>query len=266
MEFTDQLGKTIRLAETPQRIVSLVPSQTELLYDLGLSDRVIGITKFCVHPDSWFRSKIRVGGTKNVDTKKAAELHPDLIIGNKEENSKSDIEALEEIAPVWMSDIYDLSDSLDMISRLGVICGVPERSADICNKISLEFEGLTPYHESLKVLYLIWRDPYMAAAGNTFIDSVITRNLGFENFLATEYRYPVIDPYDIEENPDLIFLSSEPYPFKEKHVEELKMLFPESRVYLVDGEYFSWYGSRLMKAPQYFRNLLDEIRKDNSEF
>ena len=118
------MNRTIRLGATPRRIVSLVPSQTELLYDLGLEERVVGITKFCIHPKEWYRSKVRIGGTKNVNFDKVKTLRPDLIIGNKEENFKEDIEALEEIAPVWMSDIFTLDDSLEMINQLGSVLNV----------------------------------------------------------------------------------------------------------------------------------------------
>ena len=101
-DFTDKLNRSITLFDKPLRIISLVPSQTELLYDLGLDEEVVGITKFCVHPDVWYRTKTRIGGTKTVNIEKVKSLSPTLIIANKEENTKSDIEALEKIAPVWI--------------------------------------------------------------------------------------------------------------------------------------------------------------------
>src|SRR5579872_378234 len=108
--FTDQLGRTITLDQPPVRIISLVPSQTELLYDLDAD--VVGITKFCVHPSAWFREKPRIGGTKNIHPDRIAALRPDLIIANKEENDRGQIEALAAQYPVWVSDIHNLTDAL----------------------------------------------------------------------------------------------------------------------------------------------------------
>jgi ABC-type Fe3+-hydroxamate transport system substrate-binding protein len=113
--YTDQLGRSIQLAAVPSRIISLVPSQTELLYSLGLDQQVVGITKFCVHPNTWFREKTRVGGTKTIKMDVIQQLQPDLIIANKEENVKEQIEELARHYPVWTSDINDLSDAFDMM-------------------------------------------------------------------------------------------------------------------------------------------------------
>src|SRR5690554_6144585 len=146
----DQLGNTIHLEKEPMRIISLVPSQTELLYHLGLGDRVIGITKFCIHPDEWFRTKERIGGTKDVNIEKVAQLSPDLIIGNKEENTKQDIEALRKIAPVWVTDIYDLSDSVEMITQISEICNVKQRGLEIANQIQINFNALVPFKKAPK--------------------------------------------------------------------------------------------------------------------
>ena len=119
MIFTDQLGRKLILEKIPQRIISLVPSQTELLFDLGLEEEVVGITKFCIHPDSWFHSKTRIGGTKQFDFEKIKSLQPDLIIGNKEENDKEQIEELMKNFTVWMSDIKTLADACKMICEIG---------------------------------------------------------------------------------------------------------------------------------------------------
>jgi ABC-type Fe3+-hydroxamate transport system substrate-binding protein len=258
IQVRDQLGDIIHLVKAPKRIVSLVPSQTELLYDLGLGDRVVGITKFCIHPDEWFRNKERIGGTKNVKIDKIRSLNPDLIIGNKEENTLEDIEKLRAIAPVWMSDIFTLKDAYDMIKGIGEVCNVPNKSQALINKIQHNFAQLKLTKQSKNVLYLIWKDPYMAAAENTFINHIITQQLGLENVLKGKKRYPVVEPKEIE-SPNLIFLSSEPYPFKEKHITELENTFPNATVVLVDGEFFTWYGSRLLNAPSYFDDLLNRL-------
>ncbi len=250
----DQLGTIHELSQTPRRIVSIVPSQTELLFDLGLTSEVVGITKFCIHPDEWFRTKTRVGGTKNVNIEKVRELSPDLIIGNKEENTLEDIEELREIAPVWMSDIYSLQDAIDMIKSIGDLCSREIEGLQLANRIENNFDELRPFEGSGEALYFIWKDPYMAAAKNTFIDHIMTKYLGLVNVLEEEERYPTVELNQIK-SPAYIFLSSEPYPFKESHVKELTKVFPDSKIVLVDGEYFTWYGSRLEGAPKYFTEL-----------
>ncbi len=119
MLFVDQLNNSIKLSNYPKRIVSLVPSQSELLWDLGLKDELVGITKFCIHPAEMFNSVTRVGGTKALDIEKIRSLHPDLIIGNKEENEKSQIELLSKEFNVWMSDINNLSEAIQAIELIG---------------------------------------------------------------------------------------------------------------------------------------------------
>ena len=262
IEFKDQMHQTIRLSEMPRRIVSLVPSQTELLYDLGLRDEVVGITKFCIYPDEWFREKKRVGGTKNISLAKLKSLNPDLIIGNKEENEKSNIEEIQADFPVWLSDIYTLDDAYEMIHQIGELVNREENAEELVKKIASEFEKLDDFIQSnqlkkrLKVSYFIWKDPYYVVGKNTFVDCMLEK-CGFENFNTIE-RYPEF-MFDETNLPDFIFLSSEPFPFKTKHVEELQKKYPSTKVIIVDGEMFSWYGSRLQYAPTYFIELLKII-------
>jgi ABC-type Fe3+-hydroxamate transport system substrate-binding protein len=244
------MNRTIRLEGIPRRIVSLVPSQTELLYELGLSDEVVGITKFCIYPKEWFESKNRVGGTKQVNFEKVLALKPDLIIGNKEENTQEDIEQLEKIAPVWMSDIVTFDDALDMIRTIGNLVGKSKEATEIRTEIETEFSHL-PVQSSKSVLYFIWKDPNYIVGKSTFIDAMLTK-AGFEN-LCKEERYPELKTY--EKQPDYIFLSSEPFPFNEDHAIEIKKQFPASKVLFVDGELFSWYGSRMKLFPNYIANL-----------
>lgn len=254
---TDQMQRTIEVPDVPKRIVSLVPSQTELLYALGLDEEVVGQTLFCIHPADKHQSKPRVGGTKKLKLDKIRELQPDLIIGNKEENERSQIEELEKEFPVWMSDIQQLSDALDMIKRVGDVTGKAAQALHISAAIQEQFQQLKLAVHPLHVLYLIWRNPFMAAANDTFIGSMISA-AGWENVLpAHRYnRYPQLTPADIAAlDPDVIFLSSEPYPFKEEHVQELKMICPGARLLLVDGELFSWYGNRLLHSVDYLKEL-----------
>lgn len=253
----DMLGRELLFDRVPKRIISVVPSQTELLYDLGLEDEVIAITKFCIHPENWFRTKERIGGTKNLDLDRIRELKPDLIIANKEENSKADIEELSDEFPVWVSDIYNLDDAQQMIQQLGNLLGKDHMAQAIARMIEKGFSSIKSLHKKQRALYLIWQNPWMSVNRDTFIHDMIQR-LGLENVTsAFASRYPQLSAEEIKTlNPQLVLLSSEPYPFKEKHISQLQALLPNSRIGLVDGEAFSWYGSRLVQSPPYFIELL----------
>jgi len=252
------MKREVEITQPVRRIVSIVPSQSELLADLGLRDSLAGITKFCVHPQSLKQEVQQIGGTKTLKIARILELKPDLVIGNKEENAQADIEELEKHIPVWMSDITDLESALEMIRCVGEITGTAEKSENMIAVIRNQFESLTTEfcsRKRLRTLYLIWRKPFMAAGKGTFIDDCLSR-CGLENCLS-ETRYPNADLSAVD--PEVILLSSEPYPFKEKHIEELQVLFPTAKILLADGEYFSWYGSRMLGAPDYFRELLSAI-------
>ncbi|HEY1023050.1 MAG TPA: helical backbone metal receptor, partial [Flavisolibacter sp.] len=257
--YTDQLSRTIELTARPTRIVSLVPSQTELLYDLGLESEVVGITKFCVHPQQWFREKTRIGGTKNINLEKLASLQPDLIIANKEENIKEQVEALAKQFPVWVSDVNTLTDACAMIKSIGAITRKTEAANTIAENIQNQFSHHQTPNPKLPIAYLIWKDPYMTVGGDTFIHHMLEA-AGFQNVFAQQERYPAITIDDLHKgNCQYILLSSEPYPFQQKHIDELAHQLPNTKILLVDGEMFSWYGSRLLKAPSYFRKLQQQI-------
>lgn len=283
---TDQLGHTVEIPFPPTRIISLVPSQTELLYDLGLDAEVVGITKFCVHPPEWRKTKTIIGGTKKFNFEVIDRLKPDLIIGNKEENYKEGIEALRQKYPVWMSDIVTPADAMNMMRSIGEITGRATQAEKLAGEIQHSLDGIKgwlrkpqppilepqppihdpqspkkiPLPEALEgngkmVLYLIWRNPWMGAASNTFIHEMLTL-AGFENCLMERERYPELSVTDLTTlNPDLIFLSSEPYPFSEKHIEEIQSQVPNAKILLVDGEMFSWYGSRMRYFASYLATL-----------
>jgi ABC-type Fe3+-hydroxamate transport system substrate-binding protein len=256
MEFVDQLNRTVTLTQTPSRIISLVPSQTELLVALGLRKNIVGITKFCVHPKDLRKEKTIVGGTKQVDFEKIKSLKPDIIICNKEENSEEIVLQLENVAPVWVSDITTISESIEMILQLGKIFEVDGRALEITANIKLKLEGFKEYvrdFPSKKVLYLIWKNPYMAAGKNTFIDELLQIN-NFENIIIKKNsRYPEVS-IELIKTAELVLLSTEPYPFKKVDANVLAEEL-NSEVKLVDGEFFSWYGSRLIKAFEYFKEL-----------
>ena len=256
--FTDQLGRTILLPSFPQRIISLVPSQTELLYALGLETDVAGITKFCVHPNSWFRSKPRIGGTKDVRFDAVHALQPDLIIANKEENDREQVEELSRHYPVWISDVRTLDDALQMITALGALTGKEQAAHTLVKGISAGFEALSP-GTSPKTAYFIWRKPWMVAGGDTFIQDMLQR-CGFDNLFRDQIRYPSIALETLAAaGCELVLLSSEPFPFRDKHIAEVREAMPRASIQLVDGELFSWYGSRLLEAPAYFRQLQDRV-------
>ena len=255
----DQLQRTIEINKIPKRIISIVPSQTELLFDLGLDKEVIGITKFCVHPAEWFKTKTRIGGTKKLDLDKIKQLHPDIIFANKEENSKEQIEELAKQFPVWISDVNSLDGALEMIEAIGTVTSKQQQAEKIKQQIKKNFSQLITPTSKSKACYLIWKDPYMTVGGDAFIHEMITR-AGFQNVFAQKSRYPQITIRDLQHmNCELLFLSSEPYPFKQKHLDEFQQLLPNKKILLVDGEMFSWYGSRLIKAPAYFQQLAQQI-------
>ena len=252
MEYLDQLKRRISLVNPPQRIISLVPSQTELLVDLGLEERIVGVTKFCVHPKGLRKRKAIVGGTKNYRKDVIDSLQPDLIIGNKEENEQSGIEELMDMYPVWMSDIYTLEDSFDMIGHLGKMLGAEEKADEIGRKLTIDFAS--PLPKKGTAVYLIWNDPIMVAGTDTFINEMLNF-AGFGNLIQAS-RYPQLTREELTDfNPEYLLLSSEPFPFKETHIQNFQSLLPMAKIRLVDGEIFSWYGSRLQQAKVYCESL-----------
>ncbi len=211
-EYTDQMGRNVSISEKPKRIVSLVPSQTELLFDLGLGEKIVGITKFCIHPGEQTKLKEKVGGTKTLNLEKIRNLAPDLIIGNLKENEKAQIEQLEKEHPVWMSDVNTLDEALWMIEQIAKITRT--KGSEFANPSILKKSFLpVPNLHGKKFAYFIWDGPNMVVGENTFIHSMIS-STGLQNAFANKSRYPSITSDDLAEaNPDYILLSTEPYPF-----------------------------------------------------
>lgn len=248
----------------PQRIVSLVPSQTELLFDLGLDEEVVGITRFCIHPADKVAGKTRIGGTKAIHLDQIDALQPDLIIANKEENTRADIEWLQARFPVHITDMATLPDALAMIRTVGRLVGKEAVANELADRIERGFAQRSwERADRPSVAYLIWQNPYMVAAADTFIDAILKVG-GFQNAFAGQSRYPVVSPEELQEaRPDLIFLSSEPYPFKPRHRAQLEAICPWARCLIVDGEVFSWYGSRLLRAPDYLDQLHQQLASES---
>lgn len=238
----------------PERIISLVPSITELLFSLGLNEEVVGITKFCVHPKEWFQFKVRIGGTKNLNIEKIKSLQPTLIIANKEENVKEQVEGLAKDFNVLLTDVNNYEEALQMIEQVGNAVGKGFEAKELISEIKNHFLQLKPVYKKTAT-YLIWQNPYMAVGGDTFISDMM-RRAGFENVFENRDRYPEISLEEIRKlNPKFVLLSSEPYPFKQKHADELRQQLPDSKIILVDGEMFSWYGSRMLLAAHYLKAI-----------
>lgn len=253
-EFIDQMQRRLVLAGPVRRIVSLVPSQTELLFDIGAGDRVVGVTDFCTEPREMPAHVVRIGGTKRFLLERIEALAPDLVIGNHEENYREGIEALAARFPVWMSDILTLDDALAMIRAVGELVEKRPRADTLADRIAAAFAAMPP-GERIPVVYLIWRKPWMAAGKSTFIHEMLLQG-GFENVFADCARYPECTLSEIRERaPKAVLLSSEPFPFGEEHQREVEDALPGVKVLRVDAMPFSWYGSRLLQTPACLRAL-----------
>lgn len=240
------------------RIVSLVPSLTELLADLGLDEEVVGLTRFCVRPEGWKGRKVVVGGTKNLSSERIAALRPTLVLANREENVREQVEPLEALARVHVTDVATVADALAMITEVGALVGRAARAEAMAAEVATGFDAL-PRGAVRRAIYLIWRDPYMTVGGDTYISDVMAR-AGLENAFGDRVRYPVLTPEEmIEARPEVLLLSSEPYPFRERHALELAEAVPGVPARLVDGEVFSWYGSRMRHAPAALASLRESL-------
>ncbi|MNK64427.1 Vitamin B12-binding protein precursor [compost metagenome] len=240
------------------KVISLVPSITETLFDLGLtSDEIVGRTKFCIHPKELVKNIEIIGGTKNLNIAKIKALKPDLIIANKEENVKEQVEELMKDFKVLVTNVETLEDNYYLIKQLGHLLGKEEK-AQFLNIKTYEVFDIPKREKKLNVAYLIWKDPYMTVGGDTFISRIL-EELGFENQFKNQKRYPEIQLEDLKE-ADLIFLSSEPFPFKEKHMAEIQTICVNQKIMIVDGEAFSWYGTHLAKCGEYYRELVEELK------
>ena len=257
--YVDQTERAIFLHGPPQRIISLVPSQTELLADLALSDEVVGITKFCVHPQKWFREKTRIGGTKQLNLDLIRQLQPDLIIANQEENEKEQVLALAKDFPVWVSRVDNLKHAYEMMDAIGEMVNRQKQAELLIQSIKENFLQLRHPAAAIDCCYLIWQNPWMTIGCDTFIHHIMDI-AGLKNIFADKERYPTISLAEIKERqPSVIILSSEPFPFGPKHIEALQKDFPDALCLLADGEMFSWYGSRLQYTPAYLQTIIDKL-------
>ncbi|MGY0391968.1 ABC transporter substrate-binding protein [Bizionia sp. KMM 8389] len=255
MQIKDQLQRTLFFSETPKRIVCLVPSITELICDLGIESKLVGVTKFCVHPTNIRKQVAVVGGTKQVHISEIIQLNPDVILCNKEENTQEMISQLEAVAPVHISDINTVGDCLELVLAYGQIFNCQTKAEDLVAKIinaQADFEAFIKMQPTREVAYFIWKDPWMVAANDTFVNYMLTLN-NFRNTFSNKTRYPEIPNNKTFPSVDLVLLSSEPFPFKKVHIKNIQPQFPNAKILIVDGEIFSWYGSRLLLAFKYFK-------------
>ncbi len=256
IRLTDQSGRELTCSSTPKRIVSLVPSISETIAECLGMGALVGVTKFCVHPTPLRKQATVVGGTKNPNIALIRSLNPDIVLANKEENREEDIRQIQKFCPVYVSEIRDISDVLAWLEHMEVLFSAPG--------FGQLHTQLMPWMENkrqanVRAAYLIWQKPYMTVGVDTFINAMMA-HFGLENVFRDEVRYPLTDLDAIRERkPDLILLSSEPYPFRQKHADEMQTFFPGSTIRLADGELFSWYGSRMLQANKEISAWLEQL-------
>lgn len=255
----DDLRRDVSFDFPPRRVVCLCPSLTETLFALGLDETVVGRTSYCVHPAGRVRNVATVGGTRDVDLARVQALEPDLVVATKEENPEKTVLALAETLPVFVFDVTDYESALRAIMNLGELTDRVARAEGLVHDIRGAFAELRP-QAARTVAYLIWADPYMAAGRGTYIHALLEK-CGLENVCAKlAGRYPEVGVESLRElRPQFIFLSSEPFHFDDSHVARLASRIPAARVIRVDGEMFAWYGSRMLAAAGYLRQLINEL-------
>ncbi len=248
----DGLGRSVVLEVPPRRIVSLVPSTTETLSALGLAERVVGRTRFCVHPRPWVDTVPEVGGTKAVRYDDLAALEPDLIVANQEENKPEMWPRLEAVAPLWVAYPRNVDEALADLRGMGSVLGCRDRAEA---QVSLIESARGAAHDAtagraFRYAYLIWKHPWMTINADTFIDAMLGEVGGRNVFGEREPRYPEITLEElVGADPEVVFLSSEPFAFEPGHAAELGPL--ASRARTIDGEMASWHGVRMGAALAY---------------
>lgn len=235
------------------RIVCLVPSITELVCELGLADELVGRTGFCIHPWETVRRVPKVGGTKDIKLERIRELAPTHVIVNVDENRREDADALGEFVPhVVVTHPLGPLDNLDLYRLLGATFGREAQAARLCEQFERALDEVRARTwVPQEVLYLIWRDPWMAVAPDTYIAQMLALVGWRSHPLHSEDRYPTVDLEECAGRVDRVLLSSEPYHFKERHLAEVAASVPDANVSLIDGEMTSWYGSRAIQGLHY---------------
>jgi len=254
MTISDARGTHHALNHRAQRIISLVPSATETLHRLGLANRIVGVTRFCVHPDPWVKSVPKVGGTKDIDLDRILALKPDLVVGNCEENTLEIFEAIEPHVPIWAPLPKNIPEAITDIGHLGQLTGTQAQAEEFQQQATKAWQEAKDSAQPFTYAYFIWQDPWMSISNDTFIARMLEAVGGVNVFGDHPDRFPEIDMSGhITAIPDVVFLSSEPFPFKEKHRDALCVMtgIPPENVRFIDGEYASWHGHRMIAGLSY---------------
>lgn len=256
--FTDHLGRTIQFDYPPKRIVSLVPAITETMYYLGLENEIVGRTRFCIYPKDKVLLAKNIGGTKDINIDRIHKVKPDLIIAEKEENTKEIVETLERYYPVFVFEVQNTLDVFRMIEDLGLLTDTKIKANKLTKQIQIVLQNL-PHVHNKRAAYVIWKNPYMVVGRDTYIQSLLDKMGFIIPFTLYEGRYPTVFEQDfLKENLDYVLLATEPYPFREKHLKEWLELLPNVTPLLVDGEMF-WYGAKMLQSGKYFNNLFQKL-------
>ncbi|WP_431030002.1 ABC transporter substrate-binding protein [Lysinibacillus sp. LZ02] len=252
-QVVDHLGRSVTYAFPPKRIISLCPAITETLFHLSLQQEIVGRTKYCIFPEQQVAHVQTVGGTKQVDLATIQSLQPDLIIMEKEENTKEMVDMLENHFPVYVFQVESISEAQRMIEDAGQLVNRVEKSKELVLQIDVALKALP--RKSGRAAYMMWRKPYMVVGATTYINDML-ETVGFENpFTASEGRYPVVDIEALKNAQlDYLFLSTEPFPFAQKHIEELALHLPNTTIQIIDGEMF-WYGAKMKEAAPYLKQF-----------
>ena len=253
---TDQLGRTVTYPYPPKKIVSFAPAITETLFSLNLQEHIVGRTRFCIHPKGIVEKAVNVGGTKDLKMERIHALQPDLIVVEKEENTKEMVEELEQHYPVYAFEVQTVEDALTMIATLGTIVDRTIEADALVHDIRSAFTAFPKLYEKKRVAYVIWQNPYMVVGKHTYIQSLLAQ-LGFYNpFIEFEGRYPTVTEAEFRAAKlDYVLLATEPFPFQEKHIPTFEKLTNGAKTVIVDGEMF-WYGVKMLEAIPYFNNHL----------
>jgi iron complex transport system substrate-binding protein len=249
------------------RVISLCPSLSELVFDLGLGAQLVGVTKFCIHPAEGMQSIEKLGGTKDPNVERIIELNPDIVLLNREENRIEDAQRLQSAGlNCHVSMPRSVDETAEMVRSIATALERVEAGESIARDIEARSQRVRQAARgqvTVSWIYLIWRDPWMSVNQDTFVQNLLGQAGGRNAFAELQERYPVVEAQDIAAaKPDAIFLSSEPFPFKQKHIDELVALtgLPRERFHLVDGEYLSWHGSRTPDGVDYAAGLIQAAR------
>ena len=264
-ELIDAVGTVHRPADPNPRIVSLVPSVTELLFDLGLGAHVVGRTHFCVHPAPELADVVSVGGTKKISNQKLSSLSPTHVILNVDENTKAMAAEVAEIVPnVIVTHPIEPEDNLDLYRLIGGIFGCTDQAQRLSARFENELADLRAAaltQPRRNVLYLIWKDPWMTVSRDTYVSRFLAL-AGWDTVAHDDNeRYPTIEiDAGLLAETDLVLFSSEPYAFSDADMEEFAARhFSPVRCLPIDGELTSWYGSRAIEGLGYLKNLTAEV-------